>query len=360
MGYNFAMAAGAPRHLPSFWSLQALGWGCYFLLGLLGSITAVLANPRTIRDRATTSALLFLVSSALHPWCRALVRAGRSWLSFALQAGALSLLGGAVTAVTATLILAGSGGLHRSITLTASVQFAFILFLWCSVYFGIKQWQEATRDRERLLQAETAVRDARLAALRSQLNPHFLFNSLNAVSTLVLDGQSDAATRMLAQVADLLRSSLDGGGASEVPLAQEIALTEQYVAIERTRLGPRLRVELAVAPETLDALVPNMLLQPLVENAVRHGVVPQIEGGTVTIVTTREGDRLHITIRNSGPPHPPREDPTASGIGLRNTAERLATLYGREHELSVVWPAPGGCEVGLELPFRKAAAPTAS
>ena len=119
--------------------------------------------------------------------------------------------------------------------------------------------------------------------LRYQLNPHFLFNSLNAVSTLVLDGNAPAATRMLAQIGDLLRTSLDSEVTAEVTLSQELAFTEGYLAIEQTRLGERLKIDMAVPLETRDALVPSMLLQPLVENAVRYGVAPLVEGGWIAI-----------------------------------------------------------------------------
>src|SRR5260370_39421155 len=123
--------------------------------------------------------------------------------------------------------------------------------------------------------------EARLLARRYQLNPHFLFNSLNAVSTLVLDGNAPAATRMLAQIGDLLRTSLDSEVTAEVTLSQELAFTEGYLAIEQTRLGERLRIDIAVPLDTRDALVPNMLLQQLVENAVRYVVAPLFDGGRI-------------------------------------------------------------------------------
>ncbi|HEY6328329.1 MAG TPA: ATP-binding protein [Blastocatellia bacterium] len=128
------------------------------------------------------------------------------------------------------------------------------------------------------------------------------------------------------------------------------------MAIEQTRLGGRLRVDIAISPETLDALVPSMLLQPLVENAVRHGVAPLVEGGTIRIRSKISGAQLHISIQNSGASRA-RVDPTnqpAHGIGLRNTAERLKTLYGSAHRFALQWPEAGGCEATVELPFRKA------
>jgi two-component system sensor histidine kinase AlgZ len=225
--------------------------------------------------------------------------------------------------------------------------------MWCSLYFSIKQWQQSSMERERLLRAESELREARLLALRYQLNPHFLFNSLNAVSTLVLDGNAPAATRMLAQIGDLLRTSLDSEVTAEVTLSQELAFTEGYLAIEQTRLGKRLRIDIAVPLETRDALVPNMLLQPLVENAVRYGVAPLIEGGWIAIKSAVDADRLRIVIGNSGRRGEGEQKKNGNGIGLGNTAERLKTLYGANFEFSLGWPEAGGCEVVLELPLRR-------
>jgi LytS/YehU family sensor histidine kinase len=211
------------------------------------------------------------------------------------------------------------------------------------------------RERERLLRAEAEVRDVRLSALRYQLNPHFLFNSLNAVSTLVLEGNPPAATRMLAQIGEFLRTILDNEAVPETPLSQEIAFAEQYLAIEQTRLGSRLRVEVAISPETFDALVPSMLLQPLIENAVRHGIASLVEGGTIRIESKLQGAQLQIRVQNSGPVSSGLVAPNgaANGIGISNTAERLKTLYAAEHKFVLQWPEAGGCEVTVELPFRK-------
>ena len=239
------------------------------------------------------------------------------------------------------------------------LQSAVVLFLWCTLYFSIKQWQQSMRERERLVRAESEVREARLAALRYQLNPHFLFNSLNAASTLVLQGKATAATRMLAQIGELLRTTLDNDASAEVPLSEELGFVERYLAIEQTRLGDRLRVNTAISPETLDAVVPSMLLQPLVENVVRHGIAPLIEGGTVTMEGASQGQRLLLTIRNSGPHingNFAQHGTAFKGIGLANTAERLKTLYGDDQRLSFRSPAEGGYEVTIEIPLRKSVA----
>src|SRR5580658_3861418 len=157
---------------------------------------------------------------------------------------------------------------------------------------------------------------------------------------------------MLAQIGELLRTTLDGEAAAETALSQEIAFTEQYLAIEQTRLGGRLRVDMAISPETLDALVPSMLLQPLVENAVRHGVAPLVEGGTIRIQSKLNGSQLQISIQNSATARARAEpaDKAAHGIGLTNTEERLKTLYGTGYTFALQYPSAGGCQVLVELP----------
>jgi len=142
---------------------------------------------------------------------------------------------------------------------------------------------------------------------------------------------------------------------SEVALSQEMAFTQRYLAIEQTRLGDRLHVDLAIPSETLDALVPSMLLQPLVENAVRHGVVPLVQGGRITIASALRADRLQIVIGNSGTRGSEKQNENGNGIGLRNTAERLKTLYGDDHRFTLEWPDAGGCQAIIELPFRRIA-----
>jgi LytS/YehU family sensor histidine kinase len=300
---------------------------------------------------------MFACTFFLRPICRRLWQRESSWLALESWAFLWCLPAGAISGLACEVAVVGFQKVDWAECLVDGLQDAVVLFLWCSLYFSVKQWKQAMSERERLLRAEAEVRDAKLSALRYQLNPHFLFNSLNAVSTLILDGDAPAATRMLSQIGELLRTSLNGEVVAEVPLAQEIAFTERYLAIEQTRLERRLRVEMSIAPETLDAMVPSMLLQPLVENAVRHGIAPQLEGGVIRIQSSIHRDRLCIVVRNSGAVREKAasNDSSASGIGLSNTAERLKTLYPGDHTFALDWPASGGCEVTIEIPFRPAA-----
>jgi two-component system LytT family sensor kinase len=339
---------------PAFWPLQIIGWSGYYLV-TMASLLPYLQKPGVVWANSALIISMFIVSCLLRPVCRSLLSRGLPWISLELRGFGWSLLAGAIAAVVWPLTAKSHWGPNWAEWLEQSGNAAITLFLWVSLYFSVKQWQQSAREKTRLLRVETEARDARLSALRYQLNPHFLFNSLNAVSTLVLDGHASAATRMLAQIGELLRTILDNEAVTETTLSQEIAFTEQYLAIEQTRLGGRLRLEVSIEPETLNALVPSMLLQPLVENAVRHGVAPLINGGSIRIRSHLHESQLQITVKNSGAPHhsQPRPGAHANGIGLSNTMERLKTLYGAEHSFVLHWPEAGGCEVTVQLPFRK-------
>jgi hypothetical protein len=341
-------------NLRSFWQIQIIGWTCFYLFDLLESLHSFLTQRVHIDEETVPIVLMFLGSCALRPFCRRLVRQSQSWIAYELKAAAAALVASIPVACAAGLILQNSYPVPWHAVLAVLMWSFFILFIWCSLYFSIKQWQQSSMERERLLRAESELREARLLALRYQLNPHFLFNSLNAVSTLVLDGNAPAATRMLAQIGDLLRSSLDSDVTVEVALAQELVFTEGYLAIEQTRLGERLKFDMEIPIETRDALVPSMLLHPLVENAVRYGVAPLIEGGWITINSALHANRLRIVIVNSGRRGEGEQKKNGNGIGLGNTAERLKSLYGTNFEFSLGWPEAGGCEVVLELPLRLA------
>src|ERR1700723_484785 len=322
-------------NLQSFWQIQIIGWCCFYLYELLESIYAFLTKRLYIKEETVPIALMFLVSCALRPYCRWLLRPSQSWIAFEVKAAVAASVTSVPVACGAGLILQIFYVVPWHALVTVWAWSAFVLFMWCSLYFSIKQWQQSSEEKERLLRAESEVREARLLALRYQLNPHFLFNSLNAVSTLVLDGNAPAATRMLAQIGDLLRSSLDSEVTAEVALAQELVFTEGYLAIEQTRLGDRLKFDMEIPLETRDALVPSMLLQPLVENAGRYGVAPLIDGGWITINSALHANRLRISIVNSGRRCEGDQDQHGTGIGLGNTAERLKSLYGTDHEFSL-------------------------
>jgi two-component system, LytTR family, sensor kinase len=206
--------------------------------------------------------------------------------------------------------------------------------------------QELTGAR---LHAELAK--AELDALRGQLHPHFLFNTLNAISMLVRKGEGDTAVRMITGLGELLRLALATAGEQEVPLRQEIDFLQRYLCLQQLRFPDRLRIEMRIAPETLDARVPSLMLQPLAENAVRHGIAPSIAGGSVEVAAVREGGELVVRVRDTGVGlRPGSESP--GGVGLRNVRARLQHLYPGEHRFRVANRLEGGVESLLAIPFR--------
>jgi len=352
-----SMSRESRVHIRSFWQLQLVGWGCFYAWDLLGSMPDLLGRQGALREYTVSAAFMFLGSCFLRSVCRFLLRRSSSLVAFEIRAAVWAIVTANACSVVTVIVLRGYRNMSWPDLAPIAMESTFVLFMWCTLYFSIKQWQQSALERERLLRAETDAREATLRALRSQLNPHFLFNSLNAVSTLVLDGNVSAATRMLAQIGDLLRMSLDSEVMTEVALSQELAFTERYLAIEQTRLGERLHVNMAISSATLDALVPSMFLQPLVENAVRHGVASLVEGGRIGIESGLYNDRLRIVVRNSGRRTTDRQREQGNGVGLSNTAERLKTLYQANYKFSMIWPEAGGCEVELELPFRRVSVP---
>jgi two-component system sensor histidine kinase AlgZ len=214
------------------------------------------------------------------------------------------------------------------------------------------------QEQRRADAAVATAHEAELRALRYQLQPHFLFNTLNAISTLVLEEHAREATRMIARLGDFLRATLHGSGAHEVALVEELTLTECYLDIEKARLGERLAVELRVATDTARASVPWLLLQPLVENAIRHGIAPRRGAGRLLIESQRVGGNLRIVVINDAAPmasqtlSPSDEEPPA--IGLRNVRKRLQRLYGQAYRFEADVRTDGCYEVRIELPFRTA------
>jgi two-component system, LytTR family, sensor kinase len=212
------------------------------------------------------------------------------------------------------------------------------------------QYQRKYHDREFRLQ------QAQLQVLKMQLNPHFLFNALNAISELVYENQ-EKADRTINQLSDLLRISLESGSAQEVALKQELEFLEKYLEIQKTLMEERLNVNVDIDPDALDACVPNMILQPLVENCIRHGIAPRAEGGRIDIVAQREDGMLHVRVIDNGRGLPLESEEELSrngGIGLANTQARLNHLYGSGYRFELR-TAPGkGLVVSMKIPFRKA------
>jgi signal transduction histidine kinase len=215
-----------------------------------------------------------------------------------------------------------------------------------------RESERRTLEASRL---ETRLVEAQLQSLQRQLHPHFLFNTLNTIAGLIRTNVN-AADAMIDQLGDLLRMALHASGRQEVPLEQELASLRKYLDIEQTRLGPRLRVQMRIDADTLDADVPNLLLQPLVENAVRHGIAPHSRPGWIEIEASREGDQLRLRVRDSGlGVEPERLAALNSGVGLANTRARLQHLYPGAH-LFTFANTQEGFSVTVHIPFRQTAA----
>jgi len=210
-------------------------------------------------------------------------------------------------------------------------------------------------SRARALRAahlETRLAEARLKTLEAELHPHFLFNTLHAISTL-LHTQPDSADRMITRLSDLLRITFSRSGAACIPLHEELEFLQKYLEIEQTRFQDRLTVDYDIDPDTLDAEVPRLILQPLVENAIKHGVAPRMEPGTISISSHRDGAGLCLSVRDNGVGLTGGSRAQLhGGVGLSNTRDRLECLYGSEHSLNFVESTPG-LSVEMRLPFRR-------
>ena len=212
---------------------------------------------------------------------------------------------------------------------------------------------EASRLELRASRLEARLTESRLHLLREQLQPHFLFNTLHAIATLVLKGQAERAIRMIARLSEFMRLSLDQPPGQVVPLSEELELLDRYLAIQNARFGDRLRVERGVDPAAGSALVPSFLLQPLAENAIRHGVEKTPEGGSIRIRAFLDGEDVRIRVEDDGPGF--ESGLMREGIGLGNTRLRLSELYGRRATLCCRNRRRGGASVEICLPLRTSA-----
>jgi signal transduction histidine kinase len=211
----------------------------------------------------------------------------------------------------------------------------------------------AQRDSMRSLELERQLSSAHLRALQMQLEPHFLFNTLNAVTALVELGRREQALETLEHLNTVLRLVLKRNAPSKIPLAQELEVLESYLAIEQVRFADRLRVDINLDPNTLDGLVPCFLLQPIVENAIRHGIAQCEDSGWIETSAQRVGTRLRLQVRDNGPGMN-RRSASGFGLGLSNTKERLAHFYQNDYEFRAFQPESGGFQVSITIPYEKA------
>jgi signal transduction histidine kinase len=230
----------------------------------------------------------------------------------------------------------------------------YVIGTWSGLYFGIRYYRTVQDQRERLLRANSMAHEAQLKMLRYQLNPHFLFNTLNAISTLVLEEDHETANAMLTRLSAFLRHSLHSDPMQKVTLRKEMEALQLYLSIEQVRFEDHLRVELDIEPQAQSALVPGLLLQPLVENAIKHAIAVNEQGGTIRITATVQDGKLCLGVSDTGPgssdPKPPAHQ-GPSGVGLENTRNRLSVLYGTSYELGMEPLQPSGLAVTIGIPF---------
>jgi len=226
-----------------------------------------------------------------------------------------------------------------------------ILAAWTALYYGINYFlllEEEIRQREKL---EGQASTAQLAMLRYQLNPHFLFNTLNSISTLVLLKQTERANAMLARLSSFLRYTLVNEPAGKVTLAQEVETLKLYLEIEKMRFEDRLRPHFRIEPETIGARLPSLLLQPLIENAIKYAVTPAENGADIWITAAREGQAVRIEVADNGNGDGDIAASLSTGVGLANIRDRLSQAYGAAHRFETRKNERGGFSVIIEIPY---------
>ena len=365
------MVLGSGRqvsHDTLFWSLQTAGWILYGLTMLGYGLSQESPHDAVIGDAVMVATGILLTSAIrlLYQWYR---RRRVSPLIVIASGIAVAIAGSPVWFLLQVLVSRTlNGGLFpqwhpnfgwSSFSADMFLYSIFILLTWSLLYFGINGWIRLELERRRADRADALAQAAQLRALQSQLEPHFLFNTLNGISSLVVEGRSDAAAAMIARLSDFLRLTLKVAGTPQITLADELVFVRQYLDIQQLRFGDRLGFGIEVAPEAMEVMVPAMLLQPLVENSVRHAILPRAMGGKVVVSARTDSvraaaDTLILRVDDDGPGIQKSTSPS-TGVGLSNTATRLAVLYGGAAEFAIGRSSLGGVGVTIRLPLSTAA-----
>ncbi len=361
-----SQAAALVSRTRLFWLLHAVGWTAFGIAMFAWGLDFM-----RLRDALVNKCLLVAIGALLTLLFRLIfqsLRAGSVSGAIAVFASvAVSFAGALLWRETHSLLFQGYfswrtiGSIRvelRPISLGTFLYDGFVLLAWSLLYLAITNWMELELQRERTIRADAMARAARLQALQSQLEPHFLFNTLNAISSLVIEGKNADAERMITLLSNFLRLTLAKNGTPEIALAEELEFVRNYLEIERVRFGERLRVSIEADPEAMNGRVPALVLQPLIENAVKHGVLACEEGGSLAVSAARNNGSLRLTVADSGPGM--AKDCTSRGVGLRNTVGRLRELYGDASSISMGRCTGGGLEVTIEIPFRAGKAPVST
>jgi LytS/YehU family sensor histidine kinase len=341
-----------------YWTLQAIGWSGYlfFLVAQAWATSSSNAVHTCYALAATLTGLL--LSMGMH-------RVFNDTWDYAPVARAFSTL---LSVGVATGLWAGwkfyvylqiypmKG--HKEVNLFAEYLYwysysFFILLSWAGLYYGIKYYQMMKEEHEKGLRIAAMAHQSQLKMLRYQLNPHFLFNTLNAISTLIMDRRGETANRMVTELSRFLRYSLDNDPMQKVSLAQEVEAMKLYLDIEKVRFEERLELDIQMDEAARTARIPSLLLQPLVENAIKYAVARSEDGGTVRLHARVFGDELLLELSDDGPGIPAIDTVLASahGVGLTNTRERLRVIYGDNHSCKLTNAEPHGLRVNIRIPY---------
>ncbi|MFO7276904.1 MAG: histidine kinase [Pseudomonadota bacterium] len=335
-----------------FWTLHAAGWGAYAVTQSFGALLyeKPLSYQLVIAIAAGSG---FVLSMPMRYVYRALWGHPPRTIILGVLGTcyAIALALRAVINITYQRLVEPDWQFESPLALFGgALSSTYLLLCWSGLYFGIKYYESLQRQREAALRSAALAQEAQLKMLRYQLNPHYLFNTLNAISTLILDNQNQTANRAVQRLSEFLRYTLDQDPMKRVTLRQEIEALDLYLSTERLRFGDRLRLEYAIEESALDALVPSLLLQPLIENAVKYAISPRESGGTIRIEGRVRGFMLEITVIDDGPGCNTEWLGEGRGVGLRNTRERLAVLYGDRHRFTVLNTRPG-LRIDMALPL---------
>ncbi len=351
----------------AFWRLQAAGWGGAMLLRAMSSLAN--AQPLSFLVIILIATITgFSISLLLSIVFRQLI-ARRPLVTWGVTAVVVPIAVGIYAFIESWVI-----GLYRPESDTTFTQlFLGVFYLdltllgaWSALYYAINFFLQVEEQNDQLLRLEAQATSAQLAMLRYQLNPHFLFNTLNSISTLVLLKQTEPANAMLSRLSAFLRYTLVNEPAGRVTVAQEVETLKLYLGIELMRFEERLRTRFVIDDAARHALLPSLLLQPLVENAIKYAVSPQESGAEITITAQLVGQNLRISVSDTGPglQNPAHDnrltgmsfdggDPVSTGVGLANIRDRLGQAYGGEHRFEIQDSPEGGFSVVIEIPFER-------
>ncbi|MFM6831145.1 MAG: sensor histidine kinase [Novosphingobium sp.] len=344
----------------AFWRLQFLGWGGAMLLRAVSSIAN--AQPWSFLVIVVIATITgFSISLIMSVIYRAVMNR-QPVVTWGVTALVLALAVGLYAFIDSWVIsLYRAGGDASFAQLFVGVFYLDLTLLisWTGLYYAINFFLQVEEQNDQLMRLEAQATSAQLAMLRYQLNPHFLFNTLNSISTLVLLKQTEPANAMLSRLSSFLRYTLVNEPTARVTVAQEIETLKLYLDIELMRFEERLRTEFRIDDAVSNALMPSLLLQPLVENAIKYAVSPLEYGAEITIEAQLVGPMLRVTVSDTGPGLQPGTDPStvfgastdSTGIGLANIRDRLAQAYGENQRFDISNRPEGGFQVILELPF---------